>query len=194
MTGEERVVLLDETGHDIGTVPKAQVHHADTPLHLAFSCYVFDADERLLLTRRALSKATFPGLWTNTVCGHPARGEDIETAARRRARDEIGLLLGEVRLVLPDFRYVATMDGIRENEMCPVMVSTPRSEVTVNPDEVESVEWCPWEQFADEVLAGSRQVSLWCRLQVEALRRLGAGPSSWLDADVGLLPPAARAA
>ena len=194
MTGEERVVLLDETGHDIGTVPKAQVHHADTPLHLAFSCYVFDADERLLLTRRALSKATFPGLWTNTVCGHPARGEDIETAARRRARDEIGLLLGEVRLVLPDFRYVATMDGIRENEMCPVMVATPRSEVTVNPDEVESVEWCPWEQFADEVLAGSRQVSLWCRLQVEALRRLGAGPSSWLDADVGLLPPAARAA
>ena len=194
MIGDERVVLLDETGHDIGTVPKAEVHHAETPLHLAFSCYVFDADERLLLTRRALSKATFPGLWTNTVCGHPARGEDIETAARRRARDEIGLLLGEVRLVLPDFRYVATMDGIRENEMCPVMVSTPRSEVTVNPDEVESVEWCPWEQFADEVLAGSRQVSLWCRLQVEALRRLGAGPSSWLDADVGLLPPAARAA
>jgi len=194
VTGEERVVLLDETGHDIGTVPKAQVHHADTPLHLAFSCYVFDADERLLLTRRALSKATFPGLWTNTVCGHPARGEDIETAARRRARDEIGLLLGEVRLVLPDFRYVATMDGIRENEMCPVMVSSPLSEVTVNPAEVESVEWRPWEQFAREVLDGSRQVSLWCRMQVEALRRLGPGPSSWHDADAGLLPPAARAA
>ena len=194
MTGEERVVLLDETGHDIGTVPKAQVHHADTPLHLAFSCYVFDAQERLLLTRRALSKSTFPGLWTNTVCGHPARGEDIETAARRRAHDEIGLRLGEVRLVLPAFRYVATMDGIRENEMCPVMVASPASEVTVNPDEVDSVEWCPWEQFSEQVLSGSRQVSLWCRLQVEALRRLGPGPASWHAADVGLLPPAARAA
>ena len=194
MIGDERVVLLDETGHDIGTVPKAEVHHAETPLHLAFSCYVFDADERLLLTRRALSKSTFPGLWTNTVCGHPAPAEVIETAVRRRAHDELGLQLGEVRLVLPDFRYVATMNGIRENEMCPVMVSSPLGDVTVNPAEVESVEWCPWEQFATEVLDGSRQVSLWCRMQVESLRRLGPGPSSWHDADAGLLPPAARAA
>lgn len=194
MIGAERVVLLDESGNGIGTVPKAQVHHADTPLHLAFSCYVFDADDRVLLTRRALTKSTFPGLWTNTVCGHPAPDEDIETAARRRARDELGLRLGDVRLVLPDFRYVATMDGIVENEMCPVMVSTAVGDVTVNPDEVDSVEWCPWDEFARDVLAGRRAVSTWCRMQVEALDALGVGPSSWATGDDLLLPPAARAA
>jgi isopentenyl-diphosphate delta-isomerase len=191
---DERVVLLDEDGHGIGTVLKSEVHHASTPLHLAFSCYVFDADDRVLLTQRALSKTTFPGLWTNTVCGHPAPDEDIETAVRRRARDEIGLELDEVRLVLPDFRYVATMDGITENEMCPVVVATPAGGVVVNPDEVESVEWRPWDEFAGEVLDGTRAVSAWCRLQVEALCRLGPRPSSWLTADHRLLPPAARAA
>jgi isopentenyl-diphosphate delta-isomerase len=194
VTGDEQVVLLDESGRGIGTVPKAQVHHASTPLHLAFSCYVFDTEQRLLLTQRALSKSTFPGLWTNTVCGHPAPGEDIETAVRRRARDEIGLELGAVRLVLPDFRYTATMDGIVENEMCPVLVAEPVGDVTVNPAEVEAVQWRSWDTFSAEVADGTRDVSTWCRMQVDALRSLGAGPASWRTADPELLPPAARAA
>lgn len=187
-------MLLDERGNGIGTVPKAEVHHAETPLHLAFSCYVFDTDDRLLLTQRAASKATFPGLWTNTVCGHPAPGEDIGTAVRRRAVDELGLELADLRLVLPDFRYTATMRGIRENEMCPVLVARPAGEIALNPDEVGDVRWCAWEQFARDVLDGTLEVSTWCRLQVEALARLGPGPSSWRTGDAHLLPPAARAA
>ena len=55
----EEVVLLDEEGRSIGTVAKAEVHHRETPLHLAFSCYLFDGEGRLLLTRRALHKPTW---------------------------------------------------------------------------------------------------------------------------------------
>lgn len=194
VTLDERVVLLDEQGNSAGTVLKSSVHHSTTPLHLAFSCYVFDTDGRLLLTQRALSKATFPGLWTNTVCGHPAPGEHIEAAVRRRARDELGLELGEVRLMLPDFRYTATMAGIVENEMCPVLVASPAGDVTVNPAEVEAVQWRDWDQFSDEVVDGTADISTWCRMQVDALRRLGPDPASWRTADDALLPPAARAA
>jgi isopentenyl-diphosphate delta-isomerase len=193
VTSVEHVVLLDERGTAVGTTPKSQVHHADTPLHLAFSCYVFDADDRLLVTRRALSKTTFPGVWTNTVCGHPALDEDVVGAARRRARDELGLALGDVRLVLPEFRYVATMDGIVENEMCPVLVASPVGDVTINPAEVEDVRWIPWREFSSGVTDGSLPVSTWCRLQVEALLAVGETPGSWDAADAGRLPPAARA-
>ena len=52
----EQVVLVDATRTPIGTADKATVHTTDTPLHLAFSCWLRNADGEVLLTRRALSK------------------------------------------------------------------------------------------------------------------------------------------
>lgn len=63
---EELVVLLADDGTPIGSGPNATVHHENTPLHLAFSCYVFDKSGRLVITQRALDKPTFPGMWTNS--------------------------------------------------------------------------------------------------------------------------------
>src|SRR5437868_2928196 len=86
----EDVVLLDDEGRPCGRAPKAEVHHRNTPLHLAFSCWLLDADGRTLLTRRSAAKRTWPGIWTNSFCGHPAPGEEVEAAVHRRARDELG--------------------------------------------------------------------------------------------------------
>src|SRR4051812_47935167 len=151
----ERVVLLDETGVAAGSAAKADVHHDATPLHLAFSCYVFDGRGDLLLTRRARSKATFPGVWTNTFCGHPAPGEPMDVAVRRRARQELGIDLDGLRLVLPGFRYRAEHAGVFENEMCPVFVArTAQAPREPDPGEVDEVRTVPWEPFRDDVLAG----------------------------------------
>ena len=109
-------MLLDEDGNAVGVADKHAVHHAETPLHLAFSCYVLDADGRLLVTRRALAKATFPGVWTNSCCGHPAPGEDVEAAVVRRVGQELGLSLRDLRLVLPRFRYRAEYGQRRHRE------------------------------------------------------------------------------
>jgi len=167
---EELVVLLDDDGTPIGSAPKATVHHADTPLHLAFSCYVFDEAGRLLITQRALDKQTFPGVWTNTVCGHPAPDEAIEQAVHRRAKQELGLTLRGLTCVLPDFRYEATMaSGVRENEICPVFTAVTGDDPEPDVSEVAATEWVPWELFRDGVLTGRRSVSIWCAEQVAQL-------------------------
>lgn len=98
---EELIVLLDDDGTAIGTMPKPLVHHGETPLHRAFSAYLFDEAGRLLVTRRAAVKQTFPGMWTNTVCGHPGPGEDDPAAIARRAAFELGLQVDELRPALP---------------------------------------------------------------------------------------------
>jgi isopentenyl-diphosphate Delta-isomerase len=186
----ELVVLLDESGRSLGTAPKAVVHHEETPLHLAFSCYVLDDDDRLLVTQRAHSKRTFPGVWTNTVCGHPGPGEDIREALRRRAAQELGIRLSDVRLLVPAFRYRAVAaDGTVENEMCPVFVARTSDQVHPDLTEVEAHAWVDYQEFRDSVLAGEREVSAWCAEQVALL------PDDPFAADPepdAALPPAAR--
>ncbi|HET7397838.1 MAG TPA: isopentenyl-diphosphate Delta-isomerase [Intrasporangium sp.] len=191
-TRPEEVVLLDRSGRAIGTAPKADVHGEDTPLHLAFSAYLFDASGRLLVTRRAASKRTFPGVWTNTVCGHPGPGEPLGVAVVRRAADELGVVATGVRLALPEFRYRAEMSGVVENELCPVYVGRVAGvgDLAPDPAEVDGHEWVPWPRFAADVVERRRTVSPWCLAQVAALVRLGPDPDAWPVADPALLPPA----
>jgi isopentenyl-diphosphate delta-isomerase len=191
--GEERVVLLDEAGNAVGTAPKRGVHHQATPLHLAFSCYVFDGRGGVLVTQRALHKPTWPGVWTNSACGHPGPGEDIAEAVVRRVREELGLRLHDLRLALPAFRYQAVMvNGVRENEMCPVFTALTDDAVAPDPEEVEAAVWEPWEEFRSGVREGRRDVSPWCREQVLLLDELGGDGRPTVEADPALLPPAAR--
>src|SRR5690606_18421711 len=107
----EHVVLLGDAGHPIGTAPKDDVHTASTPLHLAFSCHVLDDEGRMLVSRRALTKKTWPGVWTNAFCGHPSREESLADAVHRRAQEELGTRVRDVELVLPNFRYTARDDS-----------------------------------------------------------------------------------
>ncbi|MFS1298702.1 isopentenyl-diphosphate Delta-isomerase [Streptosporangium longisporum] len=193
MTPDEHVVLVDTDGNAIGTAAKATVHGPDTPLHLAFSSYVFDERGRVLLSRRAAHKITWPGAWTNSCCGHPLPGEPLQQAVTRRLSYELGLEGGRLDLLLPRFSYRAVMEnGIVERELCPVYRVVADAEAVPNPDEVGEVRWMPWKEFTDGVLGGHLVISPWCREQVSQLAELGADPLTWRPADPADLPPAAR--
>jgi isopentenyl-diphosphate delta-isomerase len=185
---QERVVLLDDSGHAIGTEAKATVHHAATPLHLAFSSYVIDPAGRVLMTQRAAGKPTWPGVWTNSCCGHPLPDEPVPDAVRRRLADELGIVTNSAELVLPEFRYRAEMPtGVVENEVCPVYRVRWDGEPEADPTEVASYRWVDWAAVRD--IDG---LSPWCLLQLDELDRLGPTPADWPVADPSSLPPAAR--
>lgn len=164
---EDVVVLLDAEGQPCGTAPRATVHGVQTPLHLAFSTYLFDDDGRVLMTRRALQKLTWPGVWTNACCGHPRPGEAFEDAIVRRVAQELGATVSDVRIVLPDFRYEAVdASGIRENEICPVFAATVTGPLDPDPTEVMDHRWVEPAHLADAVARAPWLVSPWSALQV----------------------------
>ena len=175
---EELIVLVDDEGRAIGSMPKRLVHHGETPLHRAFSAYLFDDEGRLLVTRRAEDKATFPGLWTNTVCGHPGPGEDDGAAIARRAGFELGLGVDDVRPALPGYRYRAEFRGVVENEICPVYVG--RFTGTVAPDPTEVAEWelLDWAAFRRRQEAEGDDWSPWCREQTRMIEDAGLVPAA----------------
>lgn len=141
-TNEELVILLDDQGNPTGHAPKSEVHTKNTPLHLAFSCYILNDRGEVLITRRALTKKAWPGVWTNSVCGHPGPGESHEEAVLRRAVEELGLKVDDLSAVIPDFEYRAVdASGIVEWEVCPVFVSRAVGEMAPNLAEVCDHRW-----------------------------------------------------
>lgn len=165
----EQVVLLTPDGRPCGVADKATVHGPTTPYHLAFSCYVFDGAGRFLVSRRALHKRTWPGVWTNSCCGHPAPGEDNADAVVRRLGQELGLRPSALVLALPNFSYRAAMDGVEEHELCPVFLARVDGEPRPNPDEVADTGWWKWPEFVAAALAPGSAISPWAREQVAQL-------------------------
>lgn len=169
-------MLLDQGRRPVGVMAKSAVHTTSTPLHLAFSCYLFDGTGRLLVTRRALAKQTWAGVWTNSVCGHPGPGEPAADAVLRRVGDELGVRLdpGSLRMVLPDFAYRAVdAGGLVENEVCPVFTGRLHGDPLPDPTEVAQWRWVDWPAFADAVMSSPWLVSPWAAEQVPQLRAAG---------------------
>jgi len=168
----ERVVLVDRAGSPIGSAAKAEAHHSDTPLHLGFSCYLFDSRGSALITRRALSKSVWPGVWSNGVCGHPAEQETFEEAIRRRTRYELGAEAADLEVVLPTYSYrTPPFRGIVEHEFCPVYVGRVEGEPRPRPTEVAEFRWVRWGEFVAAAEADEgNEYSWWCKDQIRQIK------------------------
>ncbi|HWK92471.1 MAG TPA: isopentenyl-diphosphate Delta-isomerase [Luteimicrobium sp.] len=176
----DEVVLVDEDGRPCGTAPRESVHGSATPRHLAFSCHVTDASGLVLVTRRALGKRSWPGVWTNAYCGHPRPGESVVNAAVRRGAEELGLRFPELpRVVLPLFSYRAVDDaGTWEHELCPVLVARLDGEAPVpvpDPAEVAAWRWVDPDDLAAATTAAPWAFSPWSVAQLGELGGLPGG-------------------
>jgi len=175
----ESVVLLDTDGRAIGTADKAKIHTDRTPLHSAFSIFLFNRNGQMLAQQRAWSKPTWPGIWSNACCGHPAPGEALLSAAERRLEQELGLTDISLKIALPRFRYRAEYLGIVENEICPVFVGACERDPILNSEEVADFKWIDWQAFCGAAnTSGEREhpfqhFSPWSLLEARALAGLG---------------------
>lgn len=167
------VTLLDDEGVVIGTASKPLVHTRDTPLHLAFSCHLFDGSGHVLVTRRALGKQTWAGVWTNSFCGHPRPEENLEDAVRRHAVADLGVGVTALRKVIPSYQYRAVdANGLVEDEIRPVFIAVIDGDLSPDPTEVLDWAWSEPDLLVAAVMAAPYAFSPWMREQLALLLSL----------------------
>lgn len=166
---DDRIVFVDDNDNPVGTAAKLAAHNSHTRLHRAFSVFIFNSKGELLMQRRALSKKTWPGVWSNSCCGHVMLHETASQAAARRLKFELGLSGVELTIALPDFRYWAEKDGVVENELCPVLIGTTDARPRPNPDEVEEIRWVNWNEFLLSLDSDGNEISPWAVKEVRLL-------------------------
>lgn len=169
MKNQDYVVLVDRQNKVLGTAPKLATHNANTPLHRAFSLFLFNSKGELLLQQRSRKKKTWPLIWSNSCCGHPMLNESNIDAAKRRSEFELGIKLDKIYEILPDFSYRAEMYGIVENEICPVLVAFTDKKPIVNKNEVEDTKWVNWQDFLKEINDNPGKYSIWCEQEAKLL-------------------------
>jgi isopentenyl-diphosphate Delta-isomerase len=132
------VVLVDGNDVPVGTMEKMEAHRSPH-LHRAFSIFLFNRQNEMLLQRRALSKYHSGGLWTNACCSHPYPAERVEDAAYRRLNEELGI---RTRLEKAfHFTYHAEFEnGLFEHEFDHVFIGT--FDGKVHPDPAEVADYC----------------------------------------------------
>jgi len=136
---EEKVVLVDKQDKQIGLMNKQEAHIKGV-LHRAFSVFIFNSDNHLLMQQRAHAKYHSAGLWTNTCCSHPREGESIIDAANRRLYEEMGMKCNLEKSF--DFIYHAKMpNDLIEHEFDHVFFGFTDSCPQINKKEVSSYKY-----------------------------------------------------
>jgi len=159
---EEQVILVNEKDEQLGLMPKMEAHQKAV-LHRAFSVFVFNNKNELMLQQRALSKYHSPGLWTNTCCSHQRDGESNLKAGTRRLMEEMGFVTTLEEKT--SFIYKAPFDnGLTEHELDHIMVGNYEGEPNINKEEVEAWKWMPLEKVKDDIKKQPELYTAWFKI------------------------------
>lgn len=156
------VILVDENDNPVGTMPKMEAHEK-AMLHRAFSVFILNANDEVLLQQRANDKYHSAGLWTNTCCSHPHPGEDTLGAARRRLKEEMGME-ADLQFVFK-FMYKAPFDNLlTEHEIDHVFIGKSDQLPVINPEEVASYKYMKPEDIKLDMEQNPQSYTVWFRI------------------------------
>jgi len=159
---EEKVILVNERDEQIGLMPKLEAHEK-AQLHRAFSIFILNSKNEVMLQQRASQKYHSPLLWTNTCCSHQREGENNIQAGNRRLMEEMGFSTELKELF--HFIYKAPFDnGLTEHELDHVMVGYFDGEPEINPEEVENWKWMDIDAIKEDMQVHPEKYTVWFKI------------------------------
>ncbi|MCY7408677.1 MAG: isopentenyl-diphosphate Delta-isomerase [Chitinophagales bacterium] len=146
----ELVVLVNRKGRKTGLAEKLEAHEKGL-LHRAFSVFLFNDKNEMLLQQRAATKYHFAGLWSNACCSHPRVSEKILSAAKRRLKEELNLRASIKLKSTITYKFFDTESGLTEHEFDYIFIGKYDGKIDFNNDEVAAVKWISISQLKKEI-------------------------------------------
>ncbi|HEY0091538.1 MAG TPA: isopentenyl-diphosphate Delta-isomerase [Flavobacterium sp.] len=159
---EENVILVNEQDEPIGLMPKLEAHEK-AALHRAFSIFILNERNEIMLQKRAATKYHSPLLWTNTCCSHQREGETNIEAGNRRLYEEMGIK-SELKELF-HFIYQAPFEnGLTEHELDHVMIGYFSGNPSINSDEAADWKWMDIESVKTDMVANPHLYTVWFKI------------------------------
>ncbi|MCX6742192.1 MAG: isopentenyl-diphosphate Delta-isomerase [Candidatus Pacearchaeota archaeon] len=165
---KEGVILVNLHDKPGGVGEKLLVHKKGI-LHRAFSILVFNSKNEMLLQKRALSKYHCGGLWSNACCSHPRPNESLDSATKRRLKEEMGLVCKLKEIFV--FHYKVSFDNLTENEIDHVFIGYSDSKPKINKEEVSDYKWVSLEMLDMDITKNPEKYTPWFRIIWERIKR-----------------------
>ena len=168
--GGEPLILVDDADREIGQMDKADCHAGRGVLHRAFSLFIFNGCDELLLQQRSTNKRLWPSFWSNSCCSHPRSGEPMAMAIHRRLMEELGLRC--TLEFLFKFKYQAQYDEQgAEHELCSVFFGRSSTPVHANHEEIADWRWISLPELQRQLIHEADRFTPWFKLEWEQIRR-----------------------
>ena len=162
---EEKVILVNEKDESIGLMPKMEAHEKAL-LHRAFSVFILNDKNEVMLQKRAAHKYHSPSLWTNTCCSHQRDGEDSIQGGERRLKEEMGFSVPLKELF--SFIYKAPFDnGLTEHELDHVLIGHYNDAPKINRDEVSDYCYKSLEVIKEDITIHPEAYTVWFKIIFE---------------------------
>ena len=167
---DEPLILVDGNDSVTGHSTKERCHSGNGVLHRAFSIFIFNSKNELLIQKRSAEKPLWPLYWSNSVCSHPRKGEDYAEAVSRRLLDEVGLQL-PVKFLFK-FQYQANYNQLgSENELCSVYSGHSDDIPIINDNEIADWRYVSFDKLQDDIDSRPAEYTPWFKTELQTIRK-----------------------
>ena len=159
---EEKVILVDKNDTQVGLMPKLDAHKKGI-LHRAFSVFILNNNNEIMLQKRAYNKYHSAGLWTNTCCSHQREGENSIEAGKRRLEEEMGFET-ELKIITSFIYKVKFENGLTEHELDYLLIGKYFKSPVINKQEVADWKWMKIDLIADDIKLNPNNYTSWFKI------------------------------
>ncbi len=162
----EKLILVNKKDGIAGYEDKEKCHQGKGVLHRAFTIFIFNNKNQVLIQKRSKNKLLWPLFWETSCSSHPHRGETCLKSAEKRLKKELGFTC---RLEsVNKFQYRAAYKNIgSENEVCAILAGKYNGKIKPNPKEVADWKWIGIEELKKDVAKNPDKYAPWLKISLK---------------------------